>query len=83
MAEETQGAWLSPESYAKLEAELEEMKTVQRAAIVKKIDEARQEGRKRFCRMNCFTVESAMSMVAGTARSMGVKITGESPLKKD
>ena len=33
--------------------------------------------------MNCFTVESAMSMVAGTARSMGVKVTGESPLKKD
>ena len=33
--------------------------------------------------MNAFTIESAMSMVAGTARSMGVKITGESPLKKD
>lgn len=32
--------------------------------------------------MNCFTIESAMSMVAGTARSMGVKVTGESPLKK-
>lgn len=44
MAEETQGAWLSPESYAKLEAELEEMKTVQREEIVKKIDAARQEG---------------------------------------
>lgn len=44
MAEETQGTWLSPDSYAKLEAELEDMKTVQRAAIVKKIDEARQEG---------------------------------------
>ena len=24
--------------------------------------------------LNCFTVESAMSMVAGTARSMGVKV---------
>lgn len=32
--------------------------------------------------MNCFTVESAMSMVAGTARSMGVTVSGESPLKK-
>jgi large subunit ribosomal protein L11 len=32
--------------------------------------------------MNCFTIESAMSMVAGTARSMGLNITGESPLKK-
>ncbi|MCX6294468.1 MAG: 50S ribosomal protein L11 [Bacteroidetes bacterium] len=32
--------------------------------------------------MNCFTIESAMSMVAGTARSLGLTITGESPLKK-
>lgn len=32
--------------------------------------------------LNCFTIESAMSMVAGTARSLGLTITGESPLKK-
>ena len=32
--------------------------------------------------MNCFTLESAMSMVAGTARSMGLTVEGESPLKK-
>ncbi len=31
--------------------------------------------------LNCFTVESAMSMVAGTARSMGITVTGKSPLK--
>jgi large subunit ribosomal protein L11 len=31
--------------------------------------------------LNCFTLHSAISMVAGTARSMGVTITGESPLK--
>lgn len=31
--------------------------------------------------MNCFTVESAMSMVAGTARSMGIKVVGEAPNK--
>lgn len=29
--------------------------------------------------LNCFTVESAMRMVAGTARSMGITITGDSP----
>jgi len=29
--------------------------------------------------LNCFTVESAMSMVAGTARSMGIKIKGNPP----
>lgn len=32
--------------------------------------------------LNCFSVESAMSMVAGTARSLGLEITGVSPLKK-
>jgi large subunit ribosomal protein L11 len=30
--------------------------------------------------LNCFTIESAMTMVAGTARSMGLTIKGESPV---
>ena len=30
--------------------------------------------------LNCFTIESTMRMVAGTARSMGITVTGESPL---
>ena len=29
--------------------------------------------------LNCFTVESAMKMVAGTARSMGITVTGTFP----
>ena len=29
--------------------------------------------------LNCFTLKSAMTMVAGTARSMGVKVEGEMP----
>lgn len=29
--------------------------------------------------LNCFTIESAMSMVAGTARSMGVTVEGDRP----
>jgi large subunit ribosomal protein L11 len=29
--------------------------------------------------LNCFTVESAMSMVAGTARSMGINVKGVRP----
>ncbi|MFN3555373.1 MAG: 50S ribosomal protein L11 [Bacteroidales bacterium] len=29
--------------------------------------------------LNCFTIESAMKMVAGTARSMGIKIKGNAP----
>ncbi len=33
--------------------------------------------------LNAFTVESAMKMVAGTARSMGVKIKGAAPFKSE
>ncbi|MBZ0242964.1 MAG: 50S ribosomal protein L11, partial [Bacteroidales bacterium] len=33
--------------------------------------------------LNAFTVESAMQMVAGTARSMGVRVTGASPFEKN
>jgi large subunit ribosomal protein L11 len=29
--------------------------------------------------LNCFTLESAMSMVAGTARSMGLTVDGKAP----
>jgi len=29
--------------------------------------------------LNCFTLESAMRMVAGTARSMGITVNGEFP----
>lgn len=32
--------------------------------------------------LNAFTVESAMRMVAGTARSMGIRIKGASPFAK-
>lgn len=32
--------------------------------------------------MNAFTLESAMTMVAGTARSMGIAVKGESPINK-
>jgi len=31
--------------------------------------------------LNAFTIESAMKMVAGTARSMGLKVTGTAPWK--
>ncbi len=31
--------------------------------------------------LNCFTVESAMRMVAGTARSMGITVKGQFPVK--
>ncbi|WP_196885178.1 50S ribosomal protein L11 [Aureivirga sp. CE67] len=31
--------------------------------------------------LNAFTIESAMSMIAGTARSMGLTVTGDAPQK--
>ena len=31
--------------------------------------------------LNAFTIESAMKMVAGTARSMGITVTGKFPIK--
>lgn len=31
--------------------------------------------------MNAFTIESAMKMVAGTARSMGIKVSGKFPVE--
>ena len=31
--------------------------------------------------LNCFTVESAMKMVAGTAKSMGITVMGDQPFK--
>ena len=45
--------------------------------IVKKIAEDK------IVDMNCFTMESAMKMVAGTARSMGVTVTGDAPFKNN
>jgi large subunit ribosomal protein L11 len=31
--------------------------------------------------LNAFTVEAAMKMVAGTARSMGITVSGDAPWK--
>ncbi|HPE86671.1 MAG: 50S ribosomal protein L11 [Bacteroidia bacterium] len=42
-------------------------------------DAVKQIAEDKMVDLNCFTVESAMSMVAGTARSMGIRIKGERP----
>ncbi|HEY9124511.1 MAG TPA: 50S ribosomal protein L11 [Bacteroidales bacterium] len=44
-------------------------------------DQVKEIAQNKMPDLNCFTIESAMSMVAGTARSMGLTITGENPLK--
>ncbi|MEG1700503.1 MAG: 50S ribosomal protein L11 [Alistipes sp.] len=44
-------------------------------------DQVRQIVEDKMPDMNCFTVESGMRMVAGTARSMGISVEGEFPNK--
>jgi len=42
-------------------------------------DLIKQIAEEKMVDLNAFTVEAAMSMVAGTARSMGIKISGTKP----
>ncbi|MDR2913528.1 MAG: 50S ribosomal protein L11 [Tannerella sp.] len=42
-------------------------------------DMVKQIAEDKMVDLNCFTVESAMRMVAGTARSMGIAVKGEFP----
>ncbi len=42
-------------------------------------DQVRQIAEDKMTDLNAFTIESAMKMVAGTARSMGITVKGESP----
>ena len=42
-------------------------------------DQVRNIAEDKMVDLNAFTVESAMMMVAGTARSMGITVTGKAP----
>ncbi len=42
-------------------------------------DQIREIAQDKMPDMNCFTVEAAMRMIAGTARSMGINVVGEFP----
>ncbi len=42
-------------------------------------DQVREIAENKMPDLNCFTVESAMKMVAGTARSMGINVKGKRP----
>ena len=44
-------------------------------------DQIRVIAESKMVDLNAFQVESAMLMIAGTARSMGVTVTGEKPVK--
>jgi large subunit ribosomal protein L11 len=42
-------------------------------------DQVKEIAKDKMPDLNCFTLESAMKMVAGTARSMGITVTGNYP----
>lgn len=42
-------------------------------------DQVRAIAEDKMTDLNCFTVESAMRMIAGTARSMGITVSGDFP----
>ncbi len=44
-------------------------------------EQVKQIAENKMSDLNCFTLESAMKMVAGTARSMGMSVRGTSPFK--
>ena len=44
-------------------------------------DQVREVAQDKMSDMNCFTIEAAMRMIAGTARSMGINVVGEFPNK--
>ncbi len=44
-------------------------------------DQCREIAETKMTDLNAFTIESAMKMVAGTARSMGINVTGSAPWK--
>ena len=42
-------------------------------------DQIRAIAEDKMADLNCFTIESAMTMIAGTARSMGITVKGQFP----
>ena len=44
-------------------------------------DQVREIAKDKMSDMNCFTIEAAMRMIAGTARSTGITVVGEFPNK--
>jgi len=45
-------------------------------------DQVRAIAEDKMTDLNCFTIDSAMKMVAGTARSMGITVKGTAPVSK-
>lgn len=43
-------------------------------------DQVKAIAENKMADLNCFTIDSAMKMVAGTARSMGITVSGQAPV---
>jgi large subunit ribosomal protein L11 len=46
-------------------------------------DQVKEIAETKMTDLNCFTVEAAMRMIAGTARSMGLKVDGAAPWEQE
>jgi large subunit ribosomal protein L11 len=46
------------------------------------LEQVRTIATEKMSDLNCFTIDSAMKMVAGTARSMGITVKGDTPVNK-
>lgn len=46
-------------------------------------DQVREIAQTKMSDLNCFTIEAAMKMVAGTARSMGITVKGTPPWEEN
>lgn len=46
-------------------------------------DQVRQIAETKMPDLNCFTVDAGMKMIAGTARSMGITVTGKAPWEEN
>ncbi|MGQ9845970.1 MAG: 50S ribosomal protein L11 [Bacteroidales bacterium] len=45
-------------------------------------DQVKAIAQDKMADLNCFTIEAAMKMIAGTARSMGINVVGTSPFNQ-
>jgi large subunit ribosomal protein L11 len=46
-------------------------------------DQVRQIAETKMPDLNCFTVDAGMKMIAGTARSMGITVSGKAPWEEE
>ena len=66
-------SYYTKEGFDKLKIELNQLKDIERHKVSEAIAEDKMDD------LNAFKIESAMKMMAGTARSMGINVKGKFP----